>query len=128
MKDDYTTNSHYRTYTFLFKGWENVLFESSCLCDISIVPFQPHPTRFTVLTRLAVRSAIASDVAVTTSAREAASRVDTNVKAAAIGLWTLVNICEKKPPNMYNGCRVSILSCAAYIFRIVRLAHVPLQE
>ena len=28
MKDDYTTNSHYLTYTFLLvKGWENVLFE-----------------------------------------------------------------------------------------------------
>ena len=25
MKDDYTTNSHYLTYVFLFKGWENVL-------------------------------------------------------------------------------------------------------
>ena len=27
MKDDYTTNSPYLTHTFLFKGWENVLFE-----------------------------------------------------------------------------------------------------
>ena len=27
MKDDYTTNSHYLTDTFLLKGWENVLFE-----------------------------------------------------------------------------------------------------
>ena len=26
MKDDYTTNSHYLTYTFL-RGWENVLLE-----------------------------------------------------------------------------------------------------
>ena len=26
MKDDYTANSHYITYTFL-RGWENVLFE-----------------------------------------------------------------------------------------------------
>ena len=24
MKDDYTTNSHYLTYTFLFKSWESV--------------------------------------------------------------------------------------------------------
>ena len=27
MKNDYTTNPHYLTYTFLFRGWENVLFE-----------------------------------------------------------------------------------------------------
>ena len=27
MKDDRTTNSHYITYTFHLKGWENVLFE-----------------------------------------------------------------------------------------------------
>ena len=27
LKNDYTINSHYRTYTFLFKGWENVLSE-----------------------------------------------------------------------------------------------------
>ena len=27
MKDDYTTNSHYLTYTFLLEGWENVPFE-----------------------------------------------------------------------------------------------------
>ena len=26
MEDDYTTNSHYLTYTFLFVGLENVLF------------------------------------------------------------------------------------------------------
>ena len=25
MKADYTTNSHYLTYTFLYKSWENVL-------------------------------------------------------------------------------------------------------
>ena len=33
MKDDYTTNSHYLTYTFLFKNWEDVLFE---LWDLNI--------------------------------------------------------------------------------------------
>ena len=27
MKDDYTTNSHYLTHTFLLECWENVLFE-----------------------------------------------------------------------------------------------------
>ena len=27
MKDDYTTNSHYITYTLLLTAWENVLFE-----------------------------------------------------------------------------------------------------
>ena len=27
MKDDYTTNFHCITYTFLLKGWKNVLFE-----------------------------------------------------------------------------------------------------
>ena len=26
-KDDFCTNSHYLTYTFIFNGWENVLFE-----------------------------------------------------------------------------------------------------
>ena len=26
MKEDYTSNSHYLTYTFLLKGWENVLY------------------------------------------------------------------------------------------------------
>ena len=29
MKDDYTTNYHYITYTFLLKRWENILFELS---------------------------------------------------------------------------------------------------
>ena len=27
MKDYYATHSHYTTYTLLYKGWENVLFE-----------------------------------------------------------------------------------------------------
>ena len=31
MKDDHTTNSHYLTYTFLFKVWESLRFHSSCL-------------------------------------------------------------------------------------------------
>ena len=37
MKDDYTTNSHYLTYTFLSsKGWENVLLglETDLIVDV----------------------------------------------------------------------------------------------
>ena len=37
MKDDNTTNSHYITYTFLFEGWENVLFELGSERDISLL-------------------------------------------------------------------------------------------
>ena len=27
MEYDYTANAHYLTYTFILRGWENVLFE-----------------------------------------------------------------------------------------------------
>ena len=40
MEDDYTTNSHYITYTFSFRGWENVLFELGSDC-IFTLPNRP---------------------------------------------------------------------------------------
>ena len=41
MKDDYTASSHYITYTFPLKGWENVLFE---LASERVTLPEPGPT------------------------------------------------------------------------------------